>query len=238
MHPADRDVRSFDPPGSVRVRSRPRGPGRRADGGVTWLRVAEQRPTESVSAAWSDAELARAVANPALARAAEALLAERLSKRLRLVGLRHFRSDDGAAELVQRTLLVVLTSLRSGQVHDVERIGGYALGVARRVVLEMQRGARRAVPVEDVEATAAARAQDASATEPMAIARRQLESALGALPERERAVLLLTYHSDLDAPEIAERLGMEASHVRVVRHRALAALRETLGVEQPQRGES
>lgn len=46
------------------------------------------------------------------------------------------------------------------------------------------------------------------------------------LDERPREILSLTYFEGLTAPEIAERLGLKTSHIRVLRFRALEVLRE------------
>jgi len=48
------------------------------------------------------------------------------------------------------------------------------------------------------------------------------------LEPRSRHVLIMTYHEDLDANEVAERLQTTAGNVRVVRHRAIASLRRCL----------
>ena len=49
---------------------------------------------------------------------------------------------------------------------------------------------------------------------------------LRGLAERERLVVLLTYYADRDAPRIAEDLNLSPGAVRVIRHRAIARLRE------------
>ena len=50
---------------------------------------------------------------------------------------------------------------------------------------------------------------------------RPRRAAAAALPEREREVLRLRFLQGLDAPRIAERLGLTAGHVRVLQLRAL-----------------
>jgi len=51
--------------------------------------------------------------------------------------------------------------------------------------------------------------------------RARAERLLAALPEREREVLRLRFMRGLDAPRIADRLGLTAGHVRVLQLRAL-----------------
>ncbi|RGC69726.1 RNA polymerase sigma-E factor [Micromonospora sp. MW-13] len=55
---------------------------------------------------------------------------------------------------------------------------------------------------------------------------------LAALPERQRAVLVLRYYEDLSDPEIAEVLQCAVGSVRVYRARAFAALRLELELEE------
>ena len=53
------------------------------------------------------------------------------------------------------------------------------------------------------------------------------------LTPRQRLVMALTYEDDLDVPEIAARLGIEAQTVRSTRHKALTRLREFFGKNNP-----
>ena len=52
--------------------------------------------------------------------------------------------------------------------------------------------------------------------------------ALGALPERQRAVVVLRHYQDLSLEEIADALGMSLGTVKSSLHRALARMRERL----------
>jgi RNA polymerase sigma factor (sigma-70 family) len=49
---------------------------------------------------------------------------------------------------------------------------------------------------------------------------------LDLLDDRSKEILTLTYFEGLSAPEIAQRLNLKTSHVRVLRFRALELLRE------------
>ena len=66
--------------------------------------------------------------------------------------------------------------------------------------------------------------------EPLAVDR--LAEALGALPERERAVVILSFRDDRSAQEIGEAFGLRPGHVRVIRHRAIARLATLMGVDE------
>ena len=54
---------------------------------------------------------------------------------------------------------------------------------------------------------------------------KRLGRCLAALPERERAVLVMTFYDDRPADAVASELGLSAGNVRVIRHRGLERLR-------------
>src|SRR4030095_13111223 len=54
----------------------------------------------------------------------------------------------------------------------------------------------------------------------------RLAACLRPLAERDRLVVLLTFYADREAPRIAEDLGVSPGAVRVIRHRAMAHLRD------------
>ena len=56
----------------------------------------------------------------------------------------------------------------------------------------------------------------------------ELADALGRLPHRQRAVLVLRYYQGLSESEIAVALGCRPGTVKSLAHRGLAALREVL----------
>ncbi|HEY2272101.1 MAG TPA: SigE family RNA polymerase sigma factor [Jatrophihabitantaceae bacterium] len=61
----------------------------------------------------------------------------------------------------------------------------------------------------------------------------ELWTALGALPPRQRTVLVLRYYEDLPDREIATLLGAREATVRSLAARALAALRAGSLIEEP-----
>jgi RNA polymerase sigma-70 factor (ECF subfamily) len=174
-----------------------------------------------------DAELARRIgaAGPARDPAAEAELCRRFGPRIRLYGLKHLRSTAAAADLMQDVLVMVLTKLREGGVREPERVASFVLGTARQTVIDWQRGRRRrarileAYPLDLVPS-------DEEPAEPLTTAR--LGDCLATLPERERAVLVMTFYDDRPADAVARELGISAGNVRVIRHRGLERLRGCL----------
>lgn len=61
--------------------------------------------------------------------------------------------------------------------------------------------------------------------------RAALQAALAAMPEEERAVIVLAYGDDLSQSEIAERLGWPLGTVKTRTRRGLARLREVLATD-------
>lgn len=53
----------------------------------------------------------------------------------------------------------------------------------------------------------------------------RLARCVGALRERERSVVVMTYYDETSAIETGRSLGISEANVRVIRHRALKQLR-------------
>ena len=175
-----------------------------------------------------DASLARRIvaACPGTDAEAEAALYRRLAPRVRLYGLRHLRDGAAAADLMQQVMLMTLEKLRAGAVREPDQIVSFVLGMCRMAVLDLRRtGLRRARLLqefsEDVFPIAAGEEHsDLDHTE--------LLRCLERLSERERGVLMLTFHDDLPAKTVAAELALSEANVRVIRHRALGKLRTCL----------
>lgn len=176
----------------------------------------------------SDGEIARAVGAGAGTRA-EAALVDRFERRVFLYGMRHLGDEASARDLAQEVLAITLEKLRAGEVREPDRIGSFVLGTARFVARQVRRRARREAEV----VTRAADEQPATTElrEPVDLER--LAVALAELPERERAVVLLTFEHDRSAQEIGEVFGLRPGHVRVLRHRAIARLAARFGALDP-----
>ncbi|UCH29500.1 MAG: sigma-70 family RNA polymerase sigma factor [Myxococcales bacterium] len=169
------------------------------------------------------ATLARriAAAPPGAAADEEARLFRALAPRVRLYGLKYLRDRARADDLSQQVLLTTLERLRSGGIHEPERIASFVLGTSRAMVIDLLRGERRRRDLRErfVPKSAAAEAP----REPLDLGR--LAECLTRLSERARAVVTMTFYAERDAAEIAEELTLSPGNVRVTRHRALARLR-------------
>ena len=175
----------------------------------------------------ADGELVRVIAARADdAAAAEAELCRRFAPRIRLYGLRHLRDEDRAADLVQAVLLALLQAARAGRIEDPERVDRFMLGTSRNVAQRMRETDWR-TDGDGALAEIAAPEQDQERVDLAALVR-----CVAALDECARQVVLLSFRDERPADEIASMMSISQANVRVVRHRAIAALRRCLDSPQ------
>ena len=120
---------------------------------------------------------------------------------------------------------MTLERLRAGKLREPERIASFVLGMCRMVVLEIRRGTWRRETLLETYGNAA---EAVEVPEPPALDAAKLAGCLQALAERERTVVVQTFFADSSGDEVAKELGLSAGNVRVIRHRALARLRECM----------
>jgi RNA polymerase sigma-70 factor (ECF subfamily) len=154
-------------------------------------------------------------------RAAEHELCVQLAPRIRLYGLRHLRDEADAADLVQEALIILLEAARAGRIDDPEHVDRFVLGTCRNLVSRSRRDARRSrafegavLPLPVAEVPPAFSSLDAA----------RVALCLGRVGAREQRVVLLTFQEERSAEEIATLLATSPGNVRVLRHRAMAAL--------------
>jgi RNA polymerase sigma-70 factor (ECF subfamily) len=189
--------------------------------------------THATLVAATDEALARRIAcGPAGSTdAEEAELYRRFAPRVRLYGRRHLRSDAAADDLAQDVLLLVIERLHAGEVRQPDEIGSFILGTSRMMAHSERRVARRREALAARFMTTPAAAAPSST---VAFDAPRVAACLQTLAERDRLVVLLTFYADREAPRIAEDLGVSAGAVRVIRHRAIARLRDcVLGSTRP-----
>ena len=177
----------------------------------------------------SDGDLARAIAAapPGGAQAEESELYRRFARRVRLYGLKHLRDAAAADDLTQEVLLVTIERLRAGEVRNPDEIGSFILGTSRTIAGAGERKTRRRETLTAQFHTPALYAEPGAPLDDI----EQVERCLHALGERDRRVLVLTFYAEMTSSEIAEQLGVTGTVVRVARHRALARLRECVGLQ-------
>ena len=175
-------------------------------------------------------ELARLVqAGGADAGTAEAELCRRFWQRARLYGLRHLRGVTEAEDLAQRVMEVMLTSLRSGRVDDLELIERYVLGVCRNVAHTLRRSEERKAKAAQRQALEPVPAVEQPPEPPWGTHLvERLTSCLTELSRREQGVVQSSFSERRPSTEIAEQFGITPGNVRVIRHRALRKLRDCL----------
>jgi RNA polymerase sigma-70 factor (sigma-E family) len=159
---------------------------------------------------------------PDRASAVTALYAEHA---LGLVRLAHIMlgSRQAAEDVVQEAFLGLYR--RWPQLNDHAK----ALGYVRSSVLNGCRSALRRRAVLELDGSHQPPVASAEAAALSAEERREIVTALRALPDRQRAVLALRYYLDLPDDQIATAMNIRQSSVRSAAHRALTALGRALG---------
>ena len=134
------------------------------------------------------------------------------------------RDRAEAADVLQEIALVIVEKFEQW---DPERpFVGWALGIARRVVLAHLREKYRDRRVEFSDAIDQV-ALSFERLEPQAeLMKDSLADCLGQVRGQSRQVLSLRYTEGLELKQIADQLGMTASNVGVMLHRVRAALRK------------
>jgi RNA polymerase sigma-70 factor (ECF subfamily) len=178
-----------------------------------------------------DGGLARRIfaAAPNRDAAAESELCRRFAPRIRLYGLRHLRNEAAAADLIQDVLLMTLQKLRAGVLREPDKLASFILGTCRQVIIDSRRGTRRREHILDAFVESLPSTVDSSDD---ALDTGRLEQCLERLPERERAVLVMTFYDDRPAEEVGATLGLSAGNVRVIRHRGIERLRVCMNVTE------
>jgi RNA polymerase sigma-70 factor (ECF subfamily) len=173
----------------------------------------------------ADEEIVLRIAKGDCPHEAEAELCRRFGPRVRLYGLRHLRSEDLAADLVQSVLLAVLEAARAGRIDGASRLDRFILGTCRNIAHRVREREERSTPME-----AAVLELHTNVAEPSfeRIDVGALLNCLGKLDARARSVVLLSFQSESGTDEIARLMETSVGNVRVLRHRALADLRNCL----------
>lgn len=136
---------------------------------------------------------------------------------------------EEAEDVTQEVLLKLWRNRRRV---DAERLGGWLLRVTRNASYDLlrsrRRNAARTAALEPRSEAVADGAPDPEARAAAAGFRRRVETAMRALAEPYRSVVILREIQGLAYAEIAEALEMPLNSVRVTLHRARRKLREAL----------
>jgi RNA polymerase sigma-70 factor, ECF subfamily len=159
-------------------------------------------------------------------RRAEALLCHKFAAAVRTFWRRRLTGTE-VEELTQDVMLRFVEALRTGAVAEPDRVGGFVLGICRNLARERARLTERRAELWAQFGEALASLDDEPAVASYQLA--QLEDCLSQITQRSRDVLRGSFVDGRSAAEIASQLGLTESNVRVVRHRALEALRTCMG---------
>jgi len=156
--------------------------------------------------------------------AADAL--EHFRPGLELLALRTLGSVDASREAIQETLTRAVVALANGQPSDPEKLPAFVAGIARHVIVDMVRAARRVIPLDTLPAEDyPSNNLDALSALVSATERSRVRDALALLSAPDRELLRLCYFEGLSPGEIAGQLGEPADRVRKRKSRALERLR-------------
>ena len=182
--------------------------------------------TTAASAAPAETPVAALVQRAAAGdRDAESVLCRRFGGAVRLFARRRLRRPEAVEEFAQDVMLVLIEALRAGTVSDPARLGGFVLGICRNLVSDRVRQKERREALWAQYGSALAPPVVEPAGDEVGHDVIHLEDCLSQLPERSRDVVRLAYGEARSADEIATHLGTSAVNARVLRHRALQALR-------------
>lgn len=155
-------------------------------------------------------------------RRAESVLCRKFAPAVRTFWRRRLRGQDAIDEMSQEVFLRFVQALRSGAVSEPERVGGFLLGICRNLARERARLAERRDDLWKMYGDALKAIEE----EPLAAYQLALlEDCLSQMTLRSRDVIRYAFVEGQSATEIGTRLEMSEGNVRVVRHRALEALR-------------
>ncbi|MED5801139.1 sigma-70 family RNA polymerase sigma factor [Gordonia sp. Z-3] len=135
------------------------------------------------------------------------------------------RSRERAADVTHDSLLIAVA--RIGQLRDPARLRPWLYAIVRSECLRALRGTKRETVFTDWHDTADDDLPDAELHRQEI--RELVRSALDGLSPKDREVMELSLHHDLDNAEIAAVLGVSPSHVTALTSRSRKALERSLG---------
>lgn len=168
-----------------------------------------------------DASLYEGVA--AEARWAEVALFERFERRIRVLAVRRGVPLRYVDDIVQETLMGVVTAFREGRLEDRARLASFVYGTARNVISNMRRRHSLTAWPESVEDPDIYRANtpDPLTSLVRSEERRRVAACLAKLRDEDRAILEMAFYLGHPPREIAEELAVAPNVARQRKWRAL-----------------
>jgi RNA polymerase sigma-70 factor, ECF subfamily len=148
----------------------------------------------------------------------------------RYIVSRVHRPSD-AEDLTQLVFMKVLEALPRYESRGIP-FGGWLFRLARNAVIDHVRTQREHA---DLDKAASQPGADAGPDEIVAVRQAfdEVAAALAALTDEQREAIALRFFAGLSAREAAEVMGKQEGTVRGLQFRAIAAMRRTLGIEEP-----
>jgi RNA polymerase sigma-70 factor (ECF subfamily) len=169
-------------------------------------------------------------------RDALAPLVERHHRRLYRIALSYLRQPEDALDVVQEAFVKAFQN--AGRWDGSAEAGPWLARIAVNLSIDRWRRNKRrlqtftAMPTGDHEAALGGCDPGPDLGVAGRERRERVVRALGVLPERQRAVVVLRHYQDLSLEEIAQTLGISIGTVKSSLHRALARLRDGLAGER------
>jgi RNA polymerase sigma-70 factor, ECF subfamily len=138
-----------------------------------------------------------------------------LSLKLRV----RIRSPQLIEDIRQETLLRVLQIVRRNGVEHPERFGAFVSAVCNNVLMEQVRGETRH-EIREAEFEVIDESVNLDAPLVTQQLRRQVESVLEELPEKDRDLLRMFFLEERDKRELCQRFEVSEDYLRVLLHRA------------------
>lgn len=161
------------------------------------------------------------------ARAARRLYDVHVAKVFRAVrGLCH--SDGEAEDVTQDTFIDALGNLNRYAPIEGKTFLLWLMTLAMNRARKLRRGTQRETPTDDAMLHAALEEGPRRLDEESLVRRRTLLKLLSTLPERDRRIVSLYYGAELSANEVAEAVGVRATHVRKICERQTSNLRQMM----------
>jgi RNA polymerase sigma-70 factor (ECF subfamily) len=151
--------------------------------------------------------------------------------RLRLFSARRLGDVALAEDVAQETLRRVVEAHRAGRIRDRAALPAFVFETARHICQQQARSEgreARALARLGQGAREESRRPDALVALIVAERRFAVRQALGRLSPEERLLLAGFYYEQVEAEELARRLGITPGAVRVRKHRALKRLAQLL----------
>jgi RNA polymerase sigma factor (sigma-70 family) len=155
-------------------------------------------------------------------------LSDQYEPLLRWLARQHGLSAEDAADVIQLTWLRCLEHI--GQLAHKDRLGSWLATICRRECMRLATNRRREVPLSEPDMAPLMAGQDGQ-WDPCAEVlrgdeRRRLYSAIMALPERQRMVVVeVLRREDRSYLDLSHRLGLPVGSIGPTRQRALTRLR-------------